>query len=66
MGRSRFGKYGAACGGCLTVETIGDTFTGPRAPNGVRVEDVIAIQKGTAIPIASSSSRAISTAASTT
>lgn len=40
----------AACGGCLTVERIGDTFTGPRAPNGVRVEDVIAVQKGATDP----------------
>jgi hypothetical protein len=47
---AEFGKYGAACGGCLKVETVGDTFTGPRAPNGVRVEDVIAIQKGTTDP----------------
>src|SRR5579875_2652363 len=42
---SRFEDYSKACGGCLAVETIGDQFTGPRAPNGVRVEDVIAIQK---------------------
>ncbi|MBA2921228.1 M28 family peptidase [Sphingomonas sp. MAH-20] len=46
----RFGEFSKACGGCLTVETIGDQFTGPRAPNGVRVEDVIAIQKGTTDP----------------
>jgi hypothetical protein len=47
---SEFGALGARCGQCLTVETIGDTFTGPRAPDGVRVEDVIAIQKGTSDP----------------
>lgn len=46
----RFGAFGKACGGCLAVETIGDQFTGPRAPNGVRVEDVIAIQRGTTDP----------------
>ncbi|MFD1611825.1 M28 family metallopeptidase [Sphingomonas tabacisoli] len=46
----QFGEYSKACGGCLAVETIGDQFTGPRAPNGVRVEDVIAIQKGTSDP----------------
>ncbi len=46
----RFGEFSKACGGCLAVETIGDQFTGPRAPNGVRVEDVIAIQKGTTDP----------------
>lgn len=46
----RFESFGKACGGCLAVETIGDQFTGPRAPNGVRVEDVIAIQRGTSDP----------------
>ncbi|MBB2203258.1 M20/M25/M40 family metallo-hydrolase [Gluconacetobacter tumulisoli] len=46
----RFATYGAACGGCLSVETIGDRFTGPRAPDGVRVEDVLAVQKGTTDP----------------
>ena len=46
----RFGEMGRDCGGCLAVETIGDNFTGPRAPNGVRVEDVIAVQRGTTDP----------------
>ncbi|WCT74956.1 M20/M25/M40 family metallo-hydrolase [Sphingomonas naphthae] len=46
----RFEAYGNACGGCLTVETIGETVSGPRAPDGVRVEDVIAIQKGAGDP----------------
>ncbi|GBQ33545.1 peptidase M28 [Gluconacetobacter azotocaptans DSM 13594] len=46
----RFAADGAACGGCLSVETIGDRFTGPRAPDGVRVEDVLAVQKGTTDP----------------
>jgi hypothetical protein len=46
-----FAKTGAACGGCLTVETIGERFTGPRAPDGVRIEDVIAIQRGTGDPM---------------
>ena len=45
-----FDRAARSCGGCLTVETIGDTFTGPRAPTGVRVEDVIAIQRGTSDP----------------
>jgi hypothetical protein len=45
-----FARDAAACGGCLAIETIGDTFTGARAPNGVRVEDVLAIQKGTTDP----------------
>ena len=47
---ARFRALGQACGGCLEVETIGDRFTGPRAPDGVRVEDVIAIQRGTGDP----------------
>jgi len=46
----RFGELSRACGGCLAVETIGRDFTGPRAPNGVRVEDVIAVQRGTGDP----------------
>jgi len=45
-----FGALSAKCSNCLTVETIGDIFSGPRAPNGVRVEDVIAIQKGSSDP----------------
>jgi hypothetical protein len=47
---SEFAALGSSCGHCLTVETIGDRFDGPRAPAGVRVEDVIAIQKGTTDP----------------
>jgi hypothetical protein len=39
-------EIGKSCGGCLTIETIGDRFTGPRAPDGVQVEDVLAIQPG--------------------
>lgn len=47
---SRFQSFSKACGDCLAVETIGQDFTGPRAPNGVRVEDVIAVQKGSGDP----------------
>jgi Zn-dependent M28 family amino/carboxypeptidase len=47
---SEFGRISISCKNCLAVETIGDSFTGPRAPNGVRVEDVIAVQKGTTDP----------------
>ncbi len=39
-------KIGDACGGCIEVATIGRTFTGPRAPNGVEVVDVLGFQKG--------------------
>ncbi|NVN10513.1 M28 family peptidase [Nguyenibacter vanlangensis] len=46
----RFMADSAVCGRCLTIETIGDRFTGPRAPDGVRIEDVLAIQKGMTDP----------------
>jgi Zn-dependent M28 family amino/carboxypeptidase len=49
-GAGEFQKISKACGGCLTVETIADRFTGPRAPDGVEVVDVLAIQKGTGDP----------------
>ncbi|OYY89933.1 MAG: peptidase M28 [Sphingomonas sp. 28-66-16] len=38
-------KIGEACG-CLQVQRIGRTFTGPRAPDGVEVIDVLGIQHG--------------------
>lgn len=47
---ARFEAIGRDCGGCLKVEKIGRSFTGPRAPNGVRVEDVLAVQQGTGDP----------------
>ena len=46
----RFEAMSHECGGCLAVETIGREFKGPRAPDGVRVEDVVAIQKGAGDP----------------
>ncbi len=46
----RLTTISSGCDGCLAVETIGDRFTGPRAPDGVRVEDVIAVQRGTTDP----------------
>ena len=49
-GGAEFETISKACGGCLTVETIADRFTGPRAPDGVEVVDVLAIQKGTGDP----------------
>lgn len=45
-GAVEFARLSKACGGCLTVERISDRFEGPRAPDGVIVEDVLAIQKG--------------------
>ncbi|MEZ0244145.1 MAG: M20/M25/M40 family metallo-hydrolase [Sphingomonas sp.] len=38
-------KLGDACD-CIEVATIGRTFTGPRAPNGVEVVDVLGFQQG--------------------
>jgi Zn-dependent M28 family amino/carboxypeptidase len=45
--KAQFEAIGAQCGGCLTTETLSRSFTGPRAPNGVVVEDVLGVQKGT-------------------
>jgi len=44
--KAQFDAIGVACGGCLTSETIARDFTGPRAPNGVRIVDVLGVQKG--------------------
>ena len=43
---ARFRAIAADCGGCIKVERIARSFTGPRAPNGVIVEDVLGIQPG--------------------
>jgi len=48
--KARFEAISRDCGGCLTVETPAQTFTGKRAPNGVEVMDVLAIQKGMTDP----------------
>jgi acetylornithine deacetylase/succinyl-diaminopimelate desuccinylase-like protein len=45
-----FGRYSAACGGCLQVVTPEEDFKGPRVPSGVRIRDVVAIQRGTGDP----------------
>ena len=42
----QFEAIGRDCGGCIKVERISRSFTGPRAPNGVVVEDVLGIQRG--------------------
>jgi Zn-dependent M28 family amino/carboxypeptidase len=42
-----FAKIGKKCGGCIVTENIERQFTGPRAPGGVNVVNVLAIQKGT-------------------
>ena len=43
---SDFEATSKACGGCLDIEMIERKVSGPRAPNGVNVVDVLAIQKG--------------------
>ncbi len=42
----QFRVIGASCGGCIRVERIERSFTGPRAPGGVVVQDVLGIQPG--------------------
>jgi hypothetical protein len=49
-GADEFARISKACGGCLTVSRIADRFEGPRAPAGVIVENILAIQKGTGDP----------------
>ena len=44
---SEFERIGAACGGCITVERLQRRFANARAPNGVVIEDVLGIQRGT-------------------
>jgi Zn-dependent M28 family amino/carboxypeptidase len=48
--KTRFEAFSKDCGGCLIIETPQDTFTGKRAPNGVLIQDVLAIQPGTTDP----------------
>ncbi|UVO51803.1 M20/M25/M40 family metallo-hydrolase [Sphingomonas sp. SUN019] len=43
---SEFATISARCGGCITVERLSRRFVGPRAPDGVVIEDVLGIQKG--------------------
>ncbi|TVV74258.1 M20/M25/M40 family metallo-hydrolase [Sphingomonas solaris] len=43
---AQFEQIGRGCGGCIRVERIARRFTGPRAPDGVVVEDVLGIQPG--------------------
>jgi acetylornithine deacetylase/succinyl-diaminopimelate desuccinylase-like protein len=47
---SEFRAMSRDCGGCLTVETPSEVFTGRRVPNPTEVMDVLAIQKGTTDP----------------
>ena len=38
------------CGDCMTIERIADQFKGPRAPQGVIIENILAIQPGSGNP----------------
>ncbi len=49
--KSRFEQISKDCGGCLTVITPSQVFSGERMPKeGAEVMDVVAIQKGTTDP----------------
>jgi hypothetical protein len=43
---AQFEAIGRDCGGCVSVERLERRFEGPRAPNGVIVQNVLGIQKG--------------------
>jgi hypothetical protein len=45
-----FGRDSTACGGCLAIVTPEQEFTGTRSPAGVKVHDVVAIQRGSGDP----------------
>ncbi len=45
-----FRRLSRACGNCLEIQTVGDTVTAPRIPQPSRVENIIAIQRGTTDP----------------
>ncbi len=47
---SEFQSISKDCGGCLTIETPSEVFTGRRVPNPTEVMDVLAIQRGTTDP----------------
>lgn len=47
---AEFRRTSAACGGCLTIATPSQTFTGTRLPTPTEVVDVLAIQPGTSDP----------------
>lgn len=45
-----FRRISGDCGGCLTIVRPADTVTNARIPTPTRVEDVVAIQRGTSDP----------------
>ena len=48
--KSRFEVIGAACGGCLKIETPTDVVSGDRIPKPTEIMDVLAIQPGATDP----------------
>jgi hypothetical protein len=44
--RSEFDAIAKSCGGCITTETIERQMSGPRAPDGVNIVDVLAVKPG--------------------
>jgi Zn-dependent M28 family amino/carboxypeptidase len=48
--RAQFEAISRQCGGCLEIVTPAQTVTGKRAPDGVEIVDVVAIQRGTSDP----------------
>ncbi|PZQ58432.1 MAG: peptidase M28 [Sphingomonas taxi] len=41
-----FARLSRGCGGCIATERLSRRFTGPRAPDGVVIEDVLGVQRG--------------------
>ncbi|HET7306227.1 MAG TPA: M28 family metallopeptidase [Gammaproteobacteria bacterium] len=48
--RQQFEEISKQCGGCLEVKMLRRHFKGRRAPNGVEIVDVVAIQRGKSDP----------------
>jgi len=48
--KGRFEALSKDCGGCLTIDTPAETFTGDRLPKPAEIVDVLAIQRGTTDP----------------
>ena len=48
--KARFEAIGAACGGCLKVETPTDVVSGERIPKPTEIMDVLAVQPGSSDP----------------
>jgi Peptidase family M28 len=44
--KTEFEAMSKACQGCMTVETLEKQMSGPRAPDGVNIVDVLAIKPG--------------------